>query len=103
MGAVFLGVELLKLIFDIAVEANLIETTPVSARLHRPKVETGEKPTLTPKQIRNVLTHIREEWKALFFLRSGLGTSLRKTSCAAAEKRRLAHGRTAHHAQLVET
>jgi len=52
---------LLNVMFDIAVEYDLIEVSPVRKRLHRPEVESTEKPSLTAEQVRKVIKATSDE------------------------------------------
>jgi integrase len=57
---------LLCVIFDLAVEYELIERSPVKRKLFRPeKVEKPEKPTLTVSQVRDVLDNLGEPYDLL--------------------------------------
>ncbi len=47
---------MLKTIFDVAAEHDLIKGSPLRPKLHRPKYPTPKKNILTGKQIRQVLT-----------------------------------------------
>lgn len=57
---------MLKTIFDLAAEYDLIKGSPLRRKLHRPKYRTKEKITLTVEQIQSVLEHISLQWKPLF-------------------------------------
>jgi integrase len=60
---------LAKLVFEVACQFDLIESSPVRPKLHRPKWEREPKPTLTPEQIRAVFDHIEDEGhRCLFFV-----------------------------------
>jgi integrase len=59
---------LLKCIFEVAHENDLIDKTPVRLKLHRPKVresEKSEKPTLSADQVRRVEAGFPSEMRAL--------------------------------------
>ena len=57
---------LLRTVFELAVEYELVAVSPVRRRLHRPSYRPKEKPSLTPKQIGRVLEEIPPYWKPLF-------------------------------------
>jgi integrase len=56
---------LLNVMFELAIQYDLIESSPVRRKLHRPSVERREKPVLTAEQIRNVISAIPSEYQAL--------------------------------------
>jgi integrase len=45
---------MLRVMFAVAQELDLIDKSPIRPKLHRPTAETREKPTLAPEQIRKV-------------------------------------------------
>ncbi len=57
---------LVRLMFEVAVEYDLIEVNPVRRKLHRPSWERKEKPALTAEEIRRVLERIPERYRTLF-------------------------------------
>lgn len=60
---------MLKTIFDVAVENDLIEDTPLRPKLHKPKrqgKESGEKPTLSVEQIQDLFEELPISWRPLF-------------------------------------
>jgi integrase len=57
---------LLNTMFDVAVQHDLIETSPVRRKLHRPQHEPKEKPILSPEQVKQVIEAIPDEYKPLF-------------------------------------
>jgi len=57
---------LLKLMFDVAVEYDLLEVSPVRRKLHRPSYERTEKPALSAEEVRRVLEKIPEQYRMLF-------------------------------------
>ena len=58
---------MLRTMFEVAIEHELIDTHPVRKKLHRPQVEKKEKPTLSPKELRTLLfREIPEYWRVLF-------------------------------------
>ena len=62
---------LLRVMFEVAIEYSLIESSPVRRRLHRPQgVEKKEKPALSAEQVSAVLAHIPTDHRALFVLLS---------------------------------
>ncbi len=77
---------LLKIMFEIAVEHDLVAVTPVRKKLHRPKVERQEKPKLFEEQFKRLFAEIPGYWKPLFFcvavtgLRAGELLALRWTN-----------------------
>jgi integrase len=58
---------LLKLMFDVALEHDLIQSNPVRPKMHRPKYKHREMPIWTPQEAIAVLQQIPEEHKALFW------------------------------------
>jgi integrase len=46
---------LLNMMFDVALEYDLIEVKPLKKRLHKPEIEREEKPTLKPEVISQIL------------------------------------------------
>ena len=46
---------LLSTMFDVAVQHDLIGTSPVRRKLHRPQHEPKEKPILSGEQVRKVI------------------------------------------------
>jgi integrase len=58
----------ISLMFDVAAEYNLIESTPVKRKLHRPEWERGQKPSLRPEEIGKVLENVPTEHFPLFAL-----------------------------------
>jgi integrase len=59
---------LLRLMFDIAAQFDLIEKSPVRPKLHKPEVEKVKKPTFSAAQIRAILTLLPNEKERLFAL-----------------------------------
>ena len=57
---------LLKVMFEVAVEYELVTVSPVRRKLHRPQYKARKKPALTAEEIRQVLENIPDEYKALF-------------------------------------
>lgn len=57
---------LVKLMFDVAVEYDILETSPVRRKIHRPHWERKEKPALAPEEIRRVLEKVPEQYRVLF-------------------------------------
>ena len=75
---------LLRLMFDIACEYDLIERSPVRSKLHRPETAKVEKPTLRAAEIRAILGKMVNPQERLFTLliavtgiRLGEGLALR--------------------------
>ncbi len=58
-------VVLLKGIFSLAEDNDLIEKTPVRKR-HTPTVTRGEKPSWTPEQVRSIIESVPVVYRALF-------------------------------------
>ena len=52
---------LLRVMFEVAVEYDLIDNNPVRQKVHRPKVEIKEKVAFTPVQIANIIKGTAEE------------------------------------------
>ena len=59
---------LLRLLFDIAWQYDLIKKSPVRPKRHRPKLEKIIKPTLNAAQIQNVLQNLGDERDRLLVL-----------------------------------
>ena len=60
---------MLKTIFDVAVDNDLIEATPLRSKLHKPKrkgKESSEKPTLSVEQTRALFEELPIGWRPLF-------------------------------------
>jgi integrase len=57
--------KMLKVMFNVAQQVDLIDKSPVRPKLHRPIGERKEKPTLTPEQIRRVEEGFPVELRAL--------------------------------------
>lgn len=57
---------LLRTLFELAVEYEVIAVSPIRKKLHRPCYRPKEKPSLTPEQIRQVLEEIPAYWRPLF-------------------------------------
>lgn len=57
---------LLKLMFDVAVEYDILEVSPVRKKLHRPSYERKEKPALSAEEVRRVLEKVPEQYRTLF-------------------------------------
>jgi integrase len=75
---------LLRVVFDLAEQNDVIEKSPVRSKLHRPEMVKVKKPTLNATQIREVLSHLPNEQERLFALllavtglRAGEGLALR--------------------------
>jgi integrase len=67
---------LLKVLFDVAREFDLLRTSPLRAKLHRPVHERTEKPAYTPEQLRELSRHVPPEHQLLIFTASVLGLRL---------------------------
>lgn len=59
---------LLRLMFDLAYQYDLIDSNPVRPRLHRPESVKVEKPTLSAEEIRKLLEVMTDEQERLFTL-----------------------------------
>lgn len=57
---------LLNSMFDVAVQHDLIGTSPIRRKLHRPQHERKEKPILSAEQVRKVIETVADEYKPLF-------------------------------------
>ena len=57
---------MLSVMFDVAVEYDLIDTSPVRRKLHRPHYSRKEKPALSAEAIRQIIERIPEKHQALF-------------------------------------
>lgn len=57
---------LLALLFNLAMEYDLIEVSPVRKKLHRPRPIQAEKPVLQPEEIRAVLQNVEGQYRTLF-------------------------------------
>ncbi|HXG66853.1 MAG TPA: site-specific integrase [Blastocatellia bacterium] len=57
---------LLKFLFTIAVEHDLIPTNPVRQKLHRPEARRAEKPALSAAEIRKVIAAAEAKYRPLF-------------------------------------
>lgn len=75
---------LLRQIFDLAEQLDIIERSPVRSRLHRPEITRIDKPTLSVTQIGEILRNMDSEQERLFVLllavtgmRMGEGLALR--------------------------
>jgi integrase len=55
----------LRVMFEVAVEYDLIGVSPVRRKLHRPNHQVTKKPALSAEQIRAVLDDVPVHWKAL--------------------------------------
>ena len=55
---------LLKILFDVAVENELLGGTPIRPKLHRPKLTSDEKPVLSADQARALLQAVDSPWHA---------------------------------------
>jgi integrase len=76
--------QFLRVIFDLAEQNDVINKSPVRAKLHKPEKLSVDKPTLTAAQIREVLLHLPDDQERLFMLllavtgmRVGEGLALR--------------------------
>jgi integrase len=67
---------LLRLMFDVACEYDLIPSSPVRPKLHRPETAKVNKPTLTASQIRAVLEAMSESERLFALLVAVTGLRL---------------------------
>lgn len=67
---------LLRVMFEVATEYDLIEMSPIRRKLHRPKDEAKEKPAATPEQLRQIIDNVTAEYRPLFFLAAITGLRL---------------------------
>ena len=58
---------LLKVMFEVAREYDLVSASPVRAKPHRPVHERKEKRSYTPEQLRAFTQHVPQEHSLLFF------------------------------------
>jgi integrase len=75
---------ILRVIFDLAEQNDVVEKSPVRSKLHKPERGKVDKPTLNAAQIREVLVSLPDEQERLFALllavtgmRVGEGQALR--------------------------
>ena len=59
---------LLRLMFDIAQQFDLIEKSPVRPKIHKPEFERVKKPTLTALQIQAIIARLPDETERVFAL-----------------------------------
>jgi integrase len=59
---------LLRLMFDIAQQFDLIEKSPVRPKIHKPEFEQVKKPTLTALQIQAIIARLPDETERVFAL-----------------------------------
>lgn len=64
---------LLTVMFDVARDYDLITTSPVRAKLHRPNYRRKERRSFTPAQLRALTEHVPEKHKLLCFTLGVLG------------------------------
>jgi integrase len=64
---------LLNTMFDVAVQHDLMGTSPVRRKLHRPQHEPKEKPVLSAEQVRKVIEAVADEYKPLFVVTAVTG------------------------------
>lgn len=55
---------LLKVLFELAVESDLMAASPLRPKIHRPKVEQKEKPVISVDQARALLRELDPDWRA---------------------------------------
>ena len=59
---------LMRHMFELATEYDLVQANPVRKKLHRPRYRVKEKPILTPEQLGQVLAKIPQDWYAVFLM-----------------------------------
>jgi integrase len=64
---------LLNSMFDVAVQHDLIDSSPVRRKLHQPQHEPKEKPILSAEQVRKVIVTVADEYKPLFVVAAVTG------------------------------
>lgn len=64
---------MLNLMFEIARQYDFIPQNPVRPLVHKPEPEPIEKPTLTPEQIRTILTKLPADERLFHLLVAGTG------------------------------
>jgi integrase len=67
---------LLNTMFDVAVQHDLVGTSPVRRKLHRPQHEPKEKPVLSAEQVRKVIEAVADEYKPLFVVTAVTGMQI---------------------------
>lgn len=63
----------LRVMFSLAADYDLIEQSPVRTKLHKPDAEKTEKPTLTAAEIRAILNHLDDQLRLFALLISVTG------------------------------
>lgn len=63
---------MLKILFDVAKDYDLITASPVRAKVHRPVHERTEKRSFTPDELRALTRHIPDEKHRLLFYVGGV-------------------------------
>ncbi len=56
---------LLRTMFEVALEMDLVTANPVRKKLHRPKYKPKKKPTLSAEEVRRVVHQVPEVWKPI--------------------------------------
>ena len=67
---------LLRVMFEVASEYDVIDVSPVRRKLHRPQSDAKEKPALTPQQVRQIIDNVAAVYRPLFFLAAITGLRL---------------------------
>jgi integrase len=67
---------LLRTMFEVATEYDLIASSPVRRKLHRPHGESKEKPGLGAAQIRQIIDNVPAQHRPLFLLAAVTGLRL---------------------------
>jgi hypothetical protein len=73
---------MLKIMFDVARDYDLITASPVRAKLHRPVHERTEKRSFTPEQLRALTQRVTENYRLMFFTAGVLGLPGRRGATA---------------------
>jgi integrase len=64
---------LLRVLFDIAEETDLIARSPVRSKIHRPDWIKEEKPTLSSQEVRELLNNVPDQYRLLVLLTAVTG------------------------------
>jgi integrase len=55
----------LRMMFEVAVEYEMIEVSPIRRKIHRPEVNATKKPALSAEEVKTVLDHVAPEYWTL--------------------------------------
>jgi integrase len=67
---------LLRVMFEVASEYDLVDVSPVRRKLHRPQGGSRKKLALAPEQLREIIDNVAEEYRALFLTAAITGLRL---------------------------